>query len=179
MDRVEGMVGEGLRVWWMISRIRMMFGGGDAYAWSSFLRPLNYGSRGGTTSKEVDYGGGGGGKIMVVVNATVEMNGRLLAVGGDGSPRGGGGSGTGSGIISACGGNGFGGGGGGRIATDVFSRHEDPKIFVHGGNSLGCPSNAGAAGTFYDAVPRSLIVDNLNMSTDTDTLLWSSHTSLF
>ncbi|KAJ0601687.1 hypothetical protein HanIR_Chr03g0131581 [Helianthus annuus] len=133
-----------------------------------------------TTCKEVDYGGGGGGKIMVVVNGTVEMNGRLLAVGGDGSPRGGGGSGgsiyinaykmTGSGIISACGGNGFGGGGGGRIATDVFSRHEDPKIFVHGGNSLGCPSNAGAAGTFYDAVPRSLIVDNLNMSTDTDTL---------
>ncbi|KAK1417918.1 hypothetical protein QVD17_27054 [Tagetes erecta] len=155
--------------------------GGDAYAWSSLAKPLNYGSKGGTTSKEVDYGGGGGGKIMVMVNGSIEMNGLLLAEGGDGSPRGGGGSGgsiyikaykmTGSGKISACGGNGFGGGGGGRIATDVFSRHEDPKIFVHGGYSLGCPSNAGAAGTFYDAVPRSLIVDNLNMTTDTDTLL--------
>ncbi|KAI3804675.1 hypothetical protein L1987_26398 [Smallanthus sonchifolius] len=154
--------------------------GGDAYGWSSLAKPLNYGSKGGTTSKEVDYGGGGGGKIMVVVNGSIDMNGLLLAVGGDGSPRGGGGSGgsiyiraykmTGSGKISACGGNGFGGGGGGRIATDVFSRHEEPKIFVHGGNSLGCPSNAGAAGTFYDAVPRSLIVDNLNMTTDTDTL---------
>ncbi|KAK9065546.1 hypothetical protein SSX86_014947 [Deinandra increscens subsp. villosa] len=155
--------------------------GGDAYAWSSLAKPLNYGSKGGTTSKEVDYGGGGGGKITVMVNGSIEMNGLLFADGGDGSPRGGGGSGgsiyikaykmTGSGKISACGGNGFGGGGGGRIATDVFSRHEDPKIFVHGGYSLGCPSNAGAAGTFYDAVPRSLIVDNFNMTTDTDTLL--------
>lgn len=45
-------------------------------------------------------------------------------------------------------------------------------FFLHaGGNSLGCPSNAGAAGTFYDSVPRSLIVDNYNMTTDTDTLL--------
>ncbi|KAL8209856.1 hypothetical protein R6Q57_006588 [Mikania cordata] len=155
--------------------------GGDAYAWLSLAKPLDYGSKGGTTSNEVDYGGGGGGKISLMVNGSVEMNGLLLAEGGDGSPRGGGGSGgsiyikaykmTGSGKISACGGNGFGGGGGGRIATDVFSRHEDPKIFVHGGYSLGCPSNAGAAGTFYDAVPRSLIVDNLNMTTDTDTLL--------
>ncbi|RVW52364.1 hypothetical protein CK203_072021 [Vitis vinifera] len=78
---------------------------------------------------------------------------------------------TGSGRISACGGNGFGGGGGGRISVDVFSRHDDPKIFVHGGSSFGCPENSGAAGTFYDAVPRSLIVSNNNRSTDTDTLL--------
>nr|KAJ0207051.1 hypothetical protein LSAT_V11C500245200 [Lactuca sativa] len=155
--------------------------GGDAYAWSSLAKPLNYGSKGGTTSKEIDYGGGGGGKIMVVVKGNIEMDGTLLAEGGDGSPRGGGGSGgsiyikaykmTGNGKMSACGGSGFGGGGGGRVATDVFSRHEDPKIIVHGGSSIGCPTNAGAAGTFYDAVPRSLIVDNLNMTTDTDTLL--------
>lgn len=45
------------------------------------------------------------------------------------------------------------------------------EILLAGGNSLGCPSNAGAAGTFYDAVSRNLIVDNLNMTTDTDTLL--------
>lgn len=38
----------------------------------------------------------------------------------------------GDGKISACGGNGYGGGGGGRIAVDVFSRHDDPQIFVHG-----------------------------------------------
>lgn len=43
---------------------------------------------------------------------------------------------TGSGKVSACGGNGFGGGGGGRVATDVFSRHEDPKIYVHGSNFI-------------------------------------------
>lgn len=45
------------------------------------------------------------------------------------------------------------------------------QLLIAGGYSFGCPSNAGAAGTFYDAVPRSLIVDNLNMTTDTDTLL--------
>ena len=39
---------------------------------------------------------------------------------------------TGSGRISSCGGNGFAGGGGGRVAVDVFSRHDEPKIYVHG-----------------------------------------------
>uniref|UniRef100_A0A2P2LJ16 Uncharacterized protein MANES_16G076600 n=1 Tax=Rhizophora mucronata TaxID=61149 RepID=A0A2P2LJ16_RHIMU len=78
---------------------------------------------------------------------------------------------TGIGNISACGGNGFAGGGGGRVSVDIFSRHTEPAIFVHGGSSRGCPENAGAAGTLYDAVPRSLTVDNHNMSTNTDTLL--------
>ncbi|KAL8244754.1 hypothetical protein R6Q59_011012 [Mikania micrantha] len=155
--------------------------GGDAYSWSTLQKPWSYGSKGGTTSKEVDYGGGGGGRIKVVVDSYIELNGNLLAEGGDGGTKGGGGSGgsiflkaykmTGSGIISACGGDGFGGGGGGRISTDIYSRHEEPRIFVHGGNSVGCPSNAGAAGTFYDAVTRSLTVDNFNMTTDTDTPL--------
>nr|GEU28772.1 glycine-rich protein [Tanacetum cinerariifolium] len=40
-----------------------------------------------------------------------------------------------------------------------------------GGNSLGCLSNAGAVGTFYDSVPRSLIAGNHNMTTNTNTLL--------
>lgn len=44
-------------------------------------------------------------------------------------------------------------------------------MFFVGGNSVGCLSNAGAAGTFYDSVTRSLTVDNFNMTTDTDTLL--------
>jgi hypothetical protein len=39
---------------------------------------------------------------------------------------------TGGGRISACGGNGFAGGGGGRVSVDIFSRHDDPQIFVHG-----------------------------------------------
>lgn len=39
---------------------------------------------------------------------------------------------TGGGRISACGGDGFAGGGGGRVSVDVFSRHDDPEIFVHG-----------------------------------------------
>lgn len=40
-----------------------------------------------------------------------------------------------------------------------------------GGSSYACPENAGAAGTLYDAVPRSLIIDNHNKSTDTEALL--------
>ncbi|XAR70820.1 hypothetical protein NMG60_11027825 [Bertholletia excelsa] len=155
--------------------------GGDAYSWSSLQTPWSYGSKGGTTSKEVDYGGGGGGRIKLEIGNFLEMNSSLLADGGDGDPRGGGGSGgsifikarkmVGSGRVSACGGNGFAGGGGGRVSVDVFSRHDDPKIFVHGGSSSGCQQNSGAAGTFFDAVPRSLIINNHNMTTDTDTLL--------
>ncbi|KAG9157031.1 hypothetical protein Leryth_009067 [Lithospermum erythrorhizon] len=155
--------------------------GGDAYGWSLLEKPWSYGSKGGTTSKEMDYGGGGGGRIKLSLVTNLEVNGSLLADGGDGGSHGGGGSGgsvyikafkmTGSGRISASGGTGLGGGGGGRVSVDVFSRHDDPNIFAHGGNSLGCPENAGGAGTFYDTVPRSLLVDNNNRSTYTETLL--------
>nr|KYP70139.1 hypothetical protein KK1_009347 [Cajanus cajan] len=155
--------------------------GGDAYSWASLQNPFSFGSRGGSTSKEIDYGGLGGGLVRMVVHKVVEMNATVLADGADGGTKGGGGSGgsiyikayrmTGNGMISACGGNGFAGGGGGRVSVEVVSRHDEPKIYVHGGSSLGCPENAGAAGTLYDAVPRSLIVDNYNMTTDTETLL--------
>ncbi|KAG1335439.1 hypothetical protein COCNU_03G015580 [Cocos nucifera] len=77
----------------------------------------------------------------------------------------------GSGKISASGGSGLAGGGGGRVSIDVFSRHDDPQVCVHGGRSFGCLENSGAAGTFYDAVPKSLFVNNHNFSTETDTLL--------
>lgn len=39
---------------------------------------------------------------------------------------------TGNGNISACGGNGYAGGGGGRVSVNVFSRHDEPTIYVHG-----------------------------------------------
>ncbi|KAF8400908.1 hypothetical protein HHK36_014211 [Tetracentron sinense] len=155
--------------------------GGDTYSWSSLTHPWSYGSKGGSISKEEDYGGGGGGRIRLEITSFLDVNGSILATGGDTDVKGGGGSGgsisikaykmTGSGRISASGGNGLAGGGGGRVSVDVFSRHDDPKVLVHGGRSFGCPENSGAAGTFYDAVPRSLIVSNHNMSTDTDTLL--------
>ncbi|KAL3818986.1 hypothetical protein ACJIZ3_004891 [Penstemon smallii] len=155
--------------------------GGDAYAWSSLEEPWSYGSKGGTTSREVDYGGGGGGRVMFVISKLLEVNGSILADGGDGGAKGGGGSGgsiyikafkmIGVGRISACGGSGFAGGGGGRLSVDIFSRHDEPIIAVHGGSSLGCPENAGAAGTFYDHVTRSLTVSNHYKSTYTDTLL--------
>ncbi|KAJ8774786.1 hypothetical protein K2173_017232 [Erythroxylum novogranatense] len=155
--------------------------GGDAYSWSSLQTPWSYGSKGGSTSREVNYGGGGGGRVRLVIKEYLEVDGRISVDGGDGGTKGGGGSGgsvyitaykmTGNGNISACGGDGFGGGGGGRVSVNVFSRHNEPEIFVHGGSSRGCPENAGAAGTLYDAVPRSLTVDNYNMSSETDTLL--------
>lgn len=47
---------------------------------------------------------------------------------------------------------------------------KDCFIFA-GGESLGCSGNAGAAGTYYDAVPRSLTICNHNLSTQTDTLI--------
>ncbi|GAB2219699.1 hypothetical protein Droror1_Dr00007336 [Drosera rotundifolia] len=155
--------------------------GGDAYGWSELDKPWSYGSKGGTTTKEKDFGGGGGGRIKINVTEWIDTRGTLLADGGDGGFMGGGGSGgsifikahkmTGDTWISASGGDGYAGGSGGRVAIDVFSRRDDQKFFVHGGKSFGCPKNSGAAGTFYDAVPRRLVVCNHNMSTETDTLL--------
>ncbi|KAL3829950.1 hypothetical protein ACJIZ3_018752 [Penstemon smallii] len=155
--------------------------GGDAYSWESLDEPWSYGSKGGTTNREEDYGGRGGGRIWLEIKDIVDVRGMLLADGGDGGIKGGGGSGgsiyikspkmTGNGKICASGGNGFAGGGGGRVSINVVSRHDDPIILVHGGRSFGCPKNAGAAGTLFDAVPRRLAIDNQNMSTDTDTLL--------
>nr|XP_009388553.1 PREDICTED: uncharacterized protein LOC103975341 isoform X1 [Musa acuminata subsp. malaccensis] len=155
--------------------------GGDAYSWSTLTEPISYGSKGGSTSREKDYGGGGGGRVYLLVKDALEVNGSITADGGEGGSLGGGGSGgsifinaakmRGTGKISASGGSGLAGGGGGRVSIEVFSWHDDPHVFVHGGKSFGCPENAGAAGTLYDAVPKSLIVSNHNLSTQTDTLL--------
>lgn len=46
-----------------------------------------------------------------------------------------------------------------------------------GGWSIGCPQNAGAAGTFYDAYVLSLRVDNDNITTETETPLLDFSTS--
>ncbi|KAI3990300.1 hypothetical protein MKX01_037639 [Papaver californicum] len=45
---------------------------------------------------------------------------------------------TGNGKISASGGNGFAGGGGGRVAVNVYSRHNEPEILVHGSLAAMC-----------------------------------------
>ncbi|KAK6147787.1 hypothetical protein DH2020_018699 [Rehmannia glutinosa] len=156
--------------------------GGDAYSWESLDKPWSYGSSGGTTNREEDYGGegeGGFGWRQRILQMCVECFWRMVGMGNQRrrrvwwqclhqvteNSR------TGSGKICASGGTGFAGGGGGRVSVNVFSRHDDPIFFVHGGRSFGCPMNAGAAGTFFDAVPRRLVIDNHNMSTDTDTLL--------
>ncbi|XP_057872729.1 uncharacterized protein LOC131078912 isoform X2 [Cryptomeria japonica] len=155
--------------------------GGDVYAWSSLNKPWIFGSRGGTTSIDKDLGGGGGGRIIILAKGIVDVNGTISAEGGNAGSNGGGGSGgsiiihssklKGIGSVSASGGTGFAGGGGGRIAIDCYSKQESVKIMVHGGSSIGCPGNAGAAGTKFDTVLRSLIVSNDNRSTLTGTPL--------
>ena len=67
--------------------------GGDAYSWSTLQRPASFGSRGGSTSKEVDYGGLGGGMVRLQVKELLVVEGSVLAEGGGGGNRGGGGSG--------------------------------------------------------------------------------------
>lgn len=67
--------------------------GGDAYSWASLQKPCSYGSRGGSTSKEVDYGGYGGGRVKIQVETCLMVDGSVLADGGDGGNKGGGGSG--------------------------------------------------------------------------------------
>jgi Na+/serine symporter len=55
----------------------------------------------------------------------------------------------GSGNISASGGNGLAGGGGGRISVDVFSRHDDIVVSVHGIGFLIQWLKIQKASTFY------------------------------
>ena len=44
-------------------------------------------------------------------------------------------------------------------------------LFTAGGASIGCPKNAGAAGTYFNAELSSLRVGNDNMTTETETPL--------
>ncbi|MCO5593740.1 hypothetical protein L7F22_047757 [Adiantum nelumboides] len=74
-----------------------------------------------------------------------------------------------SGEISASGGTGWAGGGGGRVSIESEEQQGVP-VFVHGGESLGCPDNAGAAGTQFDVLLKSLVISNSNKSTLTDTI---------
>ncbi|CAI0388569.1 unnamed protein product [Linum tenue] len=155
--------------------------GGDVYGWSSLHRPSSYGSKGGGTSSEKKFGGNGGGRVMLQVEEIFYLNGSVVAEGGDGGVDGGGGSGgsifvlavklKGYGFISAAGGMGLGGGGGGRVSLDCYSIQENVKVTVHGGYSIGCPENAGAAGTYFNADLLSLRVGNDNMTTETETPL--------
>lgn len=69
------------------------FWGGDVYAWSTLSKPWSYGSKGGGTSAEYQYGGNGGGRIKLLVKDMLYLNGSVIAKGGDGGLKGGGGSG--------------------------------------------------------------------------------------
>ncbi|GAA0159688.1 transmembrane signal receptor [Lithospermum erythrorhizon] len=160
--------------------------GGDVYSWT-LSNPWAYGSKGGGTSEEHKFGGNGGGRVWLEIIDLLYLNGSITAEGGDGGSDGGGGSGgsivvnaqklKGFGVISAAGGKGWGGGGGGRISLNCYSKQEDVKVAVHGGVSIGCPWNSGAAGTHFDAYVLSLRVDNDNITTETETPLLVFSTS--
>ncbi|KAF2932854.1 uncharacterized protein [Oryza sativa Japonica Group] len=155
--------------------------GGDVYAWSTLAWPWSYGSKGGSMAADHQFGGDGGGRVMLRASEFMNVDGDVLAEGGVGSLKGGGGSGGsimiyafklyGNGTISAAGGNGWGGGGGGRISLDCYSIQQDLEITVHGGQSFGCPQNAGAAGTIYESSLQTLKVSNGNYTTHTETPL--------
>uniref|UniRef100_A0A0E0DAX6 Uncharacterized protein n=1 Tax=Oryza meridionalis TaxID=40149 RepID=A0A0E0DAX6_9ORYZ len=155
--------------------------GGDVYAWSTLAWPWSYGSKGGSMAADHQFGGDGGGRVMLRASEFLNVDGDVLAEGGVGSLKGGGGSGGsimiyafklyGNGTISAAGGNGWGGGGGGRISLDCYSIQQDLEITVHGGQSFGCPQNAGAAGTIYESSLQTLKVSNGNYTTHTETPL--------
>ncbi|KAL8552848.1 hypothetical protein ACS0TY_001507 [Phlomoides rotata] len=157
------------------------FWGGDVYSWSTLSDPWAYGSKGGGTSDNHKYGGSGGGRVLLDIKDFLYLNGSVSAEGGDGGSLGGGGSGgsiviqakklRGFGVISAAGGKGWGGGGGGRISLNCYSKQEDVKVTVHGGLSIGCSWNSGAAGTYFDASVLSLRVGNDNFTTETETPL--------
>ncbi|XP_012475770.1 uncharacterized protein LOC105791978 isoform X1 [Gossypium raimondii] len=167
------------------------FWGGDVYAWSTLSEPWSYGSKGGSKNDSASdghwYGGKGGGRVKFIVKDMIYLNGSVTAEGGNGGIKGGGGSGgsiyiravklKGYGTISAAGGMGWGGGGGGRISLDCYSIQEDVKVSVHGGYSLGCPGNSGAAGTYFNADLLSLRVGNDNVTTETETPLLDFSTS--
>ncbi|XP_039057297.1 uncharacterized protein LOC120200561 isoform X2 [Hibiscus syriacus] len=167
------------------------FWGGDVYAWSTLSEPWSYGSKGGSKNDTASdghwFGGNGGGRVKLIVKDILNLNGSVTAEGGNGGIKGGGGSGgsiyiravklKGYGTISAAGGMGWGGGGGGRISLDCYSIQEDVKVSVHGGFSLGCPGNSGAAGTYFNADLLSLRVGNDNVTTETETPLLDFSTS--
>ncbi|WOG85697.1 hypothetical protein DCAR_0104888 [Daucus carota subsp. sativus] len=161
--------------------------GGDVYAWSTLSEPWSYGSKGGGMSARYQFGGSGGGRVKLIAEDILYLNGSVLAEGGDGGYVGGGGSGgsiivhakklKGCGTISAAGGRGWAGGGGGRISVYGYSNVQEVKLTVHGGLSLGCPSNSGAAGTLYDTSILVLRVGNDNITTETETPLLGFSTS--
>ncbi|PIA31063.1 hypothetical protein AQUCO_05300111v1 [Aquilegia coerulea] len=160
--------------------------GGDVYSWSTLSDPWSYGSKGASTSAEKKFGGNGGGRVRLKVMDVLDLIGSVTAEGGEGGLEEGGGSGgsiviqalklKGNGTISAAGGRGWGGGGGGRISLNCYSI-QDVEVTTHGGESLGCPGNAGAAGTIFDATLLSLRVSNDNVTTRTETPLLDFSTS--
>ncbi|MGA2180363.1 MAG: carboxypeptidase-like regulatory domain-containing protein [Verrucomicrobiota bacterium] len=130
--------------------------GGNTY--DTTTSPNGPGSGGGSYSP-YSGGGAGGGAILLNVNGTLQLDGRISANGGNGSGSGGGGAGgsisltvgtlSGAGSIMANGGSGAdaigGGGGGGRIAITYNNNSFTGPVSAYGGGG----ANWGGAGTVY------------------------------
>jgi hypothetical protein len=133
--------------------------GGATYG--SATEPTAIGSGGGGPSSvyRLPMGGAGGGAIGLTVTGTLQVDGRISALGlaGSGPSTGGGSAGsiylrvgtlTGSGVISANGGAGNfwgGGGGGGRVAIVYAANRFTGLMSAYGGAGY----SAGGAGTIY------------------------------
>ncbi|XBI97770.1 hypothetical protein VPH35_018089 [Triticum aestivum] len=114
--------------------------GGDVYAWAFLDNPWSYGSKGGSLTADERLGGDGGGRVLLRASEILTVDGVVLAEGGVGSLRGGGGS-------------------GGSIMIKAFKLYGNGTISAGGGGqSFGCPQNAGAAGTIYDKSLETLKV---------------------
>ena len=131
--------------------------GGTTYDYTT--SPNNPGSGGGNYSP-YSIGGAGGGTILLAINSTLQLDGRISANGGNGSGNGGGGGAgggislnvgtiSGGGSITANGGSGVdsigGGGGGGRIAIICNNNLFAGQISAYGGGG----TNWGGAGTVF------------------------------
>jgi hypothetical protein len=153
-----------------------LFGASGGISYGYVTTPNAAGSGGGNGVGNGAGGGAGGGALILTVNGTLALDGRLSADGFSGAAGSGGGSGgslyvtagilTGAGTISSSGGVGDppygGGGGGGRIAVYYGTNQFSGALSAFGGTG----AMTGGAGTIYLAqnsgvqtMPQ-LLVDN-------------------
>jgi hypothetical protein len=151
--------------------------------YGDLMSPDEVGSGGGAWSNSASNAGGNGGGFVKITAGTLQVDGSIVADGGNGSAYGGSGSGgglnihvttlSGSGTISARGGANYrGAGGGGRIAVyyGTLTLPTENIVASGGQSSSGTASYNGGAGTVYyqelsDGAPQTvgkLHISNLN-----------------
>ncbi len=138
--------------------------------YGSITEPSDPGSSAGDATSYGD-GGDGGGSLRLIVDGSLQVDGRIESEGTAGGRYAGGGSGgslwisspgiSGTGVLSVAGGSadleGGGGGGGGRLAVYTRQNTFSGSLQLHGGNGF----RTGGSGTAYlklDNNPRGLVI---------------------